>query len=104
AGESQLLAFTRVFLKNPRIVVLDEASSRLDPATEHLIEKAIDKLLHDRTAIIIAHRLKTLDRADEILLMENGQVIETGKRTELAKDPESHFSQLLRTGMKEVLT
>jgi len=91
-------------LKNPRIVVLDEASSRLDPATEHLIEKAIDKLLHDRTAIIIAHRLKTLDRADDILLVENGSIVEYGNRKELLKDPGSRFSQLLKTGMKEVLT
>ena len=62
AGEAQLLAFTRVFLRDPGLVILDEASSRLDPATEQLIERAIDKLLKNRTAIIIAHRLGTLHR------------------------------------------
>ncbi len=69
AGEAQLLAFARVFLRNPGLVILDEASSRLDPATERRIEHAIDKLLGDRsrTALIIAHRLSTVHRADEIL-------------------------------------
>ena len=62
AGEAQLLAFTRVFLRDPGLVILDEASSRLDPATEQLIERAIDQLLLGRTAIIIAHRLGTVDR------------------------------------------
>jgi len=66
AGEAQLLAFARIFLKDPGIVILDEASSRLDPATEHLIEKAVDRLTAGRTALVIAHRLKTLQRADKI--------------------------------------
>ena len=65
AGEAQLLAFTRVFLRNPGLVILDEASSRLDPATEQRLERAIDKLLKNRTAIIIAHRLDTIHRADD---------------------------------------
>ena len=60
AGEAQVLAFTRVFLRNPGLVILDEASSRLDPATERLIERAVDRLLADRTGIIIAHRLATV--------------------------------------------
>ena len=51
AGEAQLLAFTRIFLKDPKVVILDEASSRLDPVTEHLIEKAIDRLVQDRTSV-----------------------------------------------------
>src|SRR5713101_9117075 len=63
AGEAQLLAFTRVFLINPGLVILDEASSRLDPATEYLIERAVDKLFVGRTGIIIAHRLATIQRA-----------------------------------------
>jgi ATP-binding cassette, subfamily B, bacterial len=103
AGEAQVLAFTRVFLRNPGLVVLDEASSRLDPATEALIERAIDKLLHERTGIIIAHRLATVLRADEILILENGRVREHGPRARLMSDPDSRFSQLLRTGMEEVL-
>jgi len=103
AGEAQLLAFTRVFLKNPGLVILDEASSRLDPATEQKLEHAIDKLLKNRTAIIIAHRLDTLHRADEILILDNGSVIEYGKRERLASEPSSRFYQLLQTGMEEVL-
>ncbi|HEY0738303.1 MAG TPA: ABC transporter ATP-binding protein, partial [Herpetosiphonaceae bacterium] len=103
AGEAQLLAFARVFLKDPGLVILDEASSRLDPATEARIERAVDKLLHNRTGIIIAHRLSTVQRADEILLLERGRIVEEGPRAQLAADPDSRFSQLLQTGMAEVL-
>lgn len=103
AGEAQLLAFTRVFLRNPGLVILDEASSRLDPATEQKLEHAIDKLLKDRTAIIIAHRLHTIHRADEIMILERGNVIEYGNRGQLSADPNSRFHQLLQTGMEEVL-
>jgi ATP-binding cassette, subfamily B, bacterial len=103
AGEAQLLAFTRVFLKDPGLVILDEASSRLDPATEQKLEHAIDKLLKGRTAIIIAHRLDTLHRANDVLIMEKGNVLEYGKREKLASDPNSRFYQLLQTGMEDVL-
>ena len=103
AGEAQLLAFTRVFLRNPGLVILDEASSRLDPATEQKLERAIDKLLKDRTAIIIAHRLDTIHRADEIMILDKGNVSEYGDRSQLAADPNSRFYQLLQTGMEEVL-
>jgi ABC-type multidrug transport system fused ATPase/permease subunit len=103
AGEAQLLAFTRVFLRNPGLVILDEASSRLDPATEQRLERAIDKLLKNRTAIIIAHRLDTIHRADEIMILDNGKVNEYGDRRQLAADLNSRFYQLLQTGMEEVL-
>ncbi|MBI3164791.1 MAG: ABC transporter ATP-binding protein [Chloroflexi bacterium] len=103
AGEAQLLAFTRVFLRNPRLVILDEASSRLDPATEQRLEHAIDKLLKNRTAIVIAHRLDTLHRANEVLILDNGSVVEYGNREKLATNPASRFYQLLQTGMEEVL-
>src|SRR5690606_31268108 len=103
AGEAQLLAFTRVFLKNPGLVILDEASSRLDPATEVKLEHAIDKLLKNRTAIIIAHKLETIRRADDILILERGNVLEYGNRKDLAENPTSRFYQLLQTGMEEVL-
>ncbi|WP_345307996.1 ABC transporter ATP-binding protein [Candidatus Villigracilis saccharophilus] len=103
AGEAQLLAFTRVFLRNPGLVILDEASSRLDPATEQKLERAIDKLLQNRTAIIIAHRLDTIHRADEIMILDNGKASEYGERKQLAADPTSRFYQLLQTGMEEVL-
>jgi ABC-type multidrug transport system fused ATPase/permease subunit len=103
AGEAQLLAFTRVFLRDPGLVILDEASSRLDPATEQHVERAIDRLLQDRTAIIIAHRLGTVQRADEIMILEGGQVCEAGDRLVLAANPDSRFYQLLQTGLEEVL-
>jgi ATP-binding cassette subfamily B protein len=103
AGEAQLLAFTRVFLRDPRLVVLDEASSRLDPGTERLLERAIDRLLAGRTGIVIAHRLRTVMRADDILILENGRVVEFGPRLTLAADPGSRFYRLLQTGLEEVL-
>ena len=96
AGQAQLLAFARVFLKNPGLVILDEASSRLDPTTEMLIEGAIDELLKHRTAIIIAHRLKTIQRADQILILEQGKIIEYGDRLTLAQNPDSRFSNLIK--------
>ncbi len=89
AGQAQLLAFTRVFLKDPGLVILDEASSRLDPITEKLIEKAIDKLLMGRTGVIIAHRLATVQRANQILILDKGRINEYGEREELAKKAES---------------
>jgi ATP-binding cassette subfamily B protein len=103
AGEAQLLAFARVFLKDPGLVVLDEASSRLDPATERRIEQAVDRLLEGRTGIIIAHRLGTVRRADEILILDDGRIQEYGAREELARDPGSRFAAMLRTGLEEVL-
>jgi len=103
AGEAQLLAFTRVFLRDPGLVILDEASSRLDPATEQLIERAVDKLLHNRTAIVIAHRLGTVQRADDIMILENGRVTEHDQRERLAGDPASRFYGLLQTGLEDVL-
>ncbi|NJM08148.1 ABC transporter ATP-binding protein [Candidatus Gracilibacteria bacterium] len=103
AGEAQLLAFARVFLKDPGLVVLDEASSRLDPATEQLIERAVDRLLQGRTAIIVAHRLSTVQRADKILILDNGRTLESDARETLVANPNSHFAGLLRTGLEEVL-
>lgn len=103
AGEAQLLAFVRAFIKNPGLLILDEASSRLDPVTESLIEKAMDTLLMGRTAIIIAHRLKTIQRADDILIIENGRILEQGNRTDLLNNEYSHLNHLLQSGIEEVL-
>ena len=103
AGEAQLLAFTRLLLRDPGLVVLDEAASRLDPVTERRLEAAIDRLLCNRTAVIVAHRLQTVQRADDILILEAGRVVEYGPRAQLAADPTSRFAHLLRTGLEEVL-
>lgn len=103
AGEAQLLAFARVFLKDPGLVILDEASSRLDPETESLIERAVERLMHGRTGVIIAHRLATVQRVDTILIMEGGRVVEHGRLAALASDPGSRFAQLLKVGLEDVL-
>jgi ATP-binding cassette subfamily B protein len=99
AGEAQLLAFARVLLKDPGVVILDEASSRLDPVSERRLDQAIERLLHNRTAIIIAHRLATVQKVDDILILEGGCIVEYGPRTQLAADPHSRFAHLLRTGL-----
>lgn len=103
-GELQLLTFIRVFLNEPEIVILDEATSRLDPITEKYLETALNTLLENRTAIIIAHRLKTVLRADEIMILEDGAILEAGNTNDLRNDPASHFASLLQRGLEEVLT
>jgi ATP-binding cassette, subfamily B, bacterial len=100
AGEAQLVAFARAFLADPGLVILDEASSRLDPATERLIERAVDRLLAGRTGVIIAHRLDTVARADDVLVMDGGRVAEFGVRTRLALDPRARFHALLRAALE----
>jgi ATP-binding cassette subfamily B protein len=103
AGEAQLVAFARAFLSDPGLVILDEASSRLDPATEAKVNAATERLLEGRTAVIIAHRLATLDRADRVLVLEHGRVVEEGDRAALADDRSSRWAGLLRTaGGEEV--
>ena len=102
AGEAQLLAFARVFLKDPRIVILDEPSSRLDPATEQRIDNAVQRLLKGRTSIIIAHRLGTVQQVDEIMVLADGEIREHGERRRLVQNPDSLFSQLLKTGLEEM--
>ena len=103
AGEAQLLAFARVFLKDPGLIILDEAASRLDPITERRLERAVDRLLERRTGIVIAHRLRTVQRADDILVLEGGRIVEFGPRERLAENPTSRFYSLLRTGLEEAL-
>ena len=103
AGEAQLVALARVFLRDPGLVVLDEASSRLDPHTEALLEHAVSRLLDGRTGIVIAHRLSTVHRADRILILDNGRAVEQGARVDLAADPASRFAQLSAAGLSEVL-
>jgi ATP-binding cassette, subfamily B, bacterial len=96
AGEAQLLAFARAFLADPSIVILDEASSRLDPQTEARITAAMHDLLGGRTALIVAHRLATLDEVDHIAVIDDGRIVEQGDRTSLAADPASRYGRLLR--------
>jgi ABC-type multidrug transport system fused ATPase/permease subunit len=105
AGEAQLLAFTRIFLREPDLVILDEASSRLDPETEALTAHAVERLLRAggarRTAIIIAHRLRTIQHVDDIVILDNGRIVEHGARAGLLADSSSRFSRLLHVGFEE---
>jgi ATP-binding cassette, subfamily B, bacterial len=103
AGEAQLIALARVFIKNPRIIILDEASSRLDPETEVFVDHAISRLLQNRTGILIAHRLTTLQRVNRIMVLREGEIVRYGKREELENNNESIFSQMLRSSTQQVL-
>jgi ABC-type multidrug transport system fused ATPase/permease subunit len=102
AGQAQVLACARIFLRDPAVVILDEASSRLDPATEQLVQMALGRLLAGRTGIVVAHRLSTIALADDILVLEGGRVQEHGPRVALAADPESRFAALLHRASEEV--
>jgi ATP-binding cassette subfamily B protein len=102
AGQAQVLACARVLLRDPSLVILDEPSSRLDPATDRLVHTALGRLLRGRTGIIVAHRLATLAYADDILVLEDGQVREYGPRLTLVDDPTSRFAELLRVATSEV--
>ena len=102
AGQMQVLSCARILLRDPDVVILDEASARLDPATERLVHAALGRLLADRTGIIIAHRLSTLAYADDILVLVDGEVREHGPREVLAADPSSHFATLLRLDALEI--
>lgn len=101
AGEAQLLAFIRVFLKDPYFIILDEVSSKLDPETERQLQNAIIKLLDGRIGIIIAHRTWTINFVDEIVILEKGKILEYGNREELEKDINSQYYDLLKTGLQE---
>lgn len=85
AGQKQLLAFARIFAKNPAIFILDEATANIDTITEGLIQKSVDKLLAEKTSIFIAHRLATIVNVDKIIVLDNGSVIEQGSHRELLK-------------------
>jgi ATP-binding cassette subfamily B protein len=84
-GQKQLISLARAFLVNPRILLLDEATASIDAYSEALIQEAIEKLLKDRTSIIIAHRLTTVKRADRIIVIENGVIVEEGNHGQLLK-------------------
>ena len=92
-GQRQLISFLRAYVYNPAIVVLDEATSSIDTASENLIQKATEKLTQGRSSIIIAHRLSTIQQADQILVMENGKIVERGTHQELL-DQKGYYQKL----------
>ena len=83
-GQRQLISFARALVADPRVLLLDEATANIDTYTETLIQRALDELLRDRTAIVIAHRLSTIRNADSIIVLDHGQIVEQGRHTELA--------------------
>lgn len=101
AGEAQLVACIRVFLQDPQLIILDEATSRLDLATEKALTQATERLLAGRTALVIAHRLSTVERVDSIMVLANGHMIEYGARKTLVTDDTSYYSRLLQMSNPE---
>ncbi len=101
AGEAQLLALARVWLRKPDVVVLDEATARVDPGTERVLQEAIGHLLEGRTSLVIAHRLSTLRHVDNVLVLDHGRVVEFGKRVELEADPTGRYARLLALALAE---
>ncbi len=93
AGQKQLLAFARIFANNPDIFILDEATANIDTYTENLIQKSIDKLSAEKTAIFIAHRLSTIVNVDKIIVLENGKIIEQGNHSELL-EKDGYYAKL----------
>jgi ATP-binding cassette subfamily B protein len=99
AGEAQLLALARAWLRDPDLLVLDEATARVDPATEQRLEAGIAELMRGRTTVVIAHRLSTLRHVDEIVVLDHGRVVEHGDRSLLAGDRDSRFHRLLELAL-----
>ena len=85
SGQRQLLAFLRAYVSKPSILILDEATSSVDTYSEQLIQKATEKITQGRTSIVIAHRLATIKKADKIIVMDAGNIIESGTHKELLK-------------------
>lgn len=94
SGQRQLIAFLRAYVSNPSILVLDEATSSVDSHSEQLIQKAINKITKGRTSIVIAHRLATIKKADQIIVMEKGKIIEQGTHKELLAKEDGHYRNL----------
>lgn len=94
---------TRVFLTQPSLVILDEPSSRLDAATESVLQEAVERLMSQCTGIVIAHRLATLEQVDKIMVLGDGRILEFGDRKALANNPDSHYARLLASGREEEL-
>ncbi|MEQ8680613.1 MAG: ATP-binding cassette domain-containing protein, partial [Cyclobacteriaceae bacterium] len=102
-GQRQLISFVRALVYDPKIIVLDEATSSVDTETEELIQGAIEKLMKGRTSIVIAHRLSTIQNANKILVLDKGRIVESGNHEELLKK-DGYYTQLYQMQYKEVIT
>ena len=100
-GQRQLISFLRAYIKNPQILVLDEATSSIDTDSELLIQKAIEKITKNRTSIIIAHRLSTIMKSDNIIVMDNGKIVEAGRHNELLKNKGGFYKKLYEAQLKK---
>ena len=100
-GQRQLISFLRVYIKNPQILVLDEATSSIDTDSELLIQNAIDQITKNRTSIIIAHRLSTIMKADNIIVMDKGKIVESGTHQELVINEDGHYKKLYDAQLKK---
>lgn len=94
SGQRQLIAFLRAYVSNPSILVLDEATSSVDGYSERLIQTATEKITKGRTSIVIAHRLTTVKKADRIIVMEQGKIVESGTHKELLKKQDGYYKNL----------
>ncbi|XP_058095200.1 ABC transporter B family member 9-like isoform X2 [Magnolia sinica] len=95
-GQKQRLAIARAILKNPRILLLDEATSALDAESERIVQEALLRIMVNRTTVVVAHRLSTVRNADNIAVVHHGKIVEQGPHSELIKDPDGPYSQLIR--------
>ncbi|KAL5537680.1 hypothetical protein UlMin_045273 [Ulmus minor] len=95
-GQKQRVAIARAILKDPRILLLDEATSALDAESERIVQEALDRIMVNRTTVVVAHRLSTVKNADTIAVIHRGKMVEKGSHNELLKDPEGAYSQLIR--------
>jgi ABC-type multidrug transport system fused ATPase/permease subunit len=100
-GQRQRIAIARAILKDPKILILDEATSSLDAESENLVQQALDELMKDRTTIIIAHRLATIRKVDKIFVLKEGRISEKGSHQELLESENGTYSNLVKLQLQD---